>query len=167
MDNNNKTHIEKNLSEKSILVSREFSAPVSEVWRAHTEKELLDQWWGPAPWKAETKMMNFKPGGHWIYAMSGPENQKHWARMDYKTIEPNKRIEIEDSFSDENGNVNTSLPVSKGNITFSETTNGTKVEFKMHYATEEEVKKITEMGFEEGISTSYDQLEDLLKKEVV
>ena len=40
----NKTQVIKDLKEKSILVSREFNAPISDVWRAFTESELLDQW---------------------------------------------------------------------------------------------------------------------------
>lgn len=78
MNTNKKTQVIKDLKEKSILVSREFNAPVETVWRAYTESELLDQWWGPAPWRAETKFMNFSVGGYWLYAMVSPENQKHW-----------------------------------------------------------------------------------------
>ena len=41
--------IVKDLNEKSILVSREFEAPLADVWRAYTEPALLDQWWGTRP----------------------------------------------------------------------------------------------------------------------
>jgi uncharacterized protein YndB with AHSA1/START domain len=74
----NKTQIAKDFKQKSITVSREFDAPLASVWRAYTETELLDQWWGPAPWHAETKTMNFVPGGYWLYAMVSPDGQKHW-----------------------------------------------------------------------------------------
>jgi uncharacterized protein YndB with AHSA1/START domain len=48
-----KTSVEKDLKEKSILVSREFNAPLEKVWRAYTESQLLDMWWvdiGCMPW---------------------------------------------------------------------------------------------------------------------
>jgi len=160
----NKTQLTKDLNEKSILVSREFNAPLADVWRAYTESELLDQWWGPAPWRAETKSMNFTPGGYWLYAMVGPENEKHWARMNYTSINPRKSFHVEDLFCDENGNVNKELPVSKGQSVFTETANGTRVDFKLIYPTVEDLQKIVEMGFEEGISICNDQLEELLKK---
>ena len=54
MTTNHKTQVIKNLQEKSILVSRTFNAPLANVWRAYTESKFLDQWWGPAPWRAET-----------------------------------------------------------------------------------------------------------------
>ena len=85
--------IVKDLNEKSILVSREFEAPLADVWRAYTEAALLDQWWGPSPWRAETRQMNFKPGGYWLYAMVGPEGEKHWARMDYLAIDHHRSFE--------------------------------------------------------------------------
>lgn len=158
-----KTKVVKDLKEKSILVAREFDAPVNMVWRCYTEKELLDQWWGPQPWRAETKTMNFAPGGFWLYAMVGPEGEKHWGRMNYIAIEPQKHYDMEDVFCDENGNVNVGLPVSKGRIKFTPTATGTLVEFKTVYSSEEDVMKLVEMGFEAGITICMDQLAAILK----
>jgi uncharacterized protein YndB with AHSA1/START domain len=162
MTTNHKTLVIKNLQEKSILVSCTFNAPMANVWRAYTESEFLDQWWGPAPWRAETKSLDFKPGGHWLYAMIGPEGEKHWARMNYITIKPYEYFEMEDVFCDENGNTNANLPVSTGRMVFTETSNGTLVEYKMIYSMEEDVLKIIEMGFEEGITICLEQLQGLI-----
>lgn len=159
-----RTQVTKDLREKSILVSRVFNAPVEKVWQAHTDNEILDKWWGPSPWRAETKTMNFKAGGYWLYAMAGPENQKQWGRMNYLAIDQYKIIEIEDAFCDENGNLNNELPVSKGQIAFAKTDNGTRVEFKMKYPAVADLEKIIEMGFEQGITICHDQLESLLKE---
>ncbi|MCW3076159.1 MAG: activator of Hsp90 ATPase 1 family protein [Bacteroidetes bacterium] len=160
----NKTKVEKDLKKKSVLVSREFKAPLSKVWRAYTESKFLDQWWGPSPWRAETKTIDFKSGGYWLYAMVGPENEKHWGRMNYIAIDLHKSFAIEDAFCDENGNQNAGLPVSKGQIVFTEKSSGALVEFKMIYNTEEDIKKIIEMGFEQGITICMDQLEKLLEE---
>ena len=164
---NNKTEVIKNFKEKSIIVSREFDAPIEKVWQAYTDSQLLDQWWGPSPWRAETKRMNFKPGGHWLYAMVGPGGEKHWALMNYIAIDPLKGYDIEDAFCDEEGNLNSDLPVSRGRMSFSKTAYGTRVEFKMIYTTETDVQKIVEMGFEQGITMCLDQLEQLLKRQFV
>ena len=94
MATNSKTLVVKDLEEKTILVSRTFTAPLEKVWRAYTESELLEQWWAPKPWKAETKSMHFSVGGYWLYAMVGPENEKHWGRMDYTAITPHLSFEI-------------------------------------------------------------------------
>ena len=162
-----KNSIVKDLNERSITVSREFEAPLADVWKAYTESEYLDQWWGPAPWRAETKQMNFKPGGYWLYAMVGPQGEKHWARMDYLAIDHHKSFDVQDSFADENGNVNRELPVSKGRSSFTKTAKGTRVDFKLIYSTVEQLQKIVEMGFEQGITICMDQLEALFKKNFV
>ncbi len=85
-----KTKIIKDFAEKSILVSREFTAPVKTLWNSFTSSEVLDKWWGPLPWRAETKTIKFSPGGYWLYAMVGPENQRQWGRMkvDFKMVYP-------------------------------------------------------------------------------
>ncbi|TDE44936.1 SRPBCC domain-containing protein [Flavobacterium rhamnosiphilum] len=159
-----KTLVVKDLKEKSILVSRTFSAPLEKVWRAYTESELLEQWWAPQPWKAETKTMNFSVGGYWLYAMVGPENEKHWGRMDYTAITPHLSFEIKDSFCDEEGTINPSLPVSAGTIAFAKTESGTLVEFKMFYTSEKEIQTMIEMGFEQGITACLEQLETLFQE---
>lgn len=164
MTTQNKTKILKDLKEKSILVSREFNNPLENVWRAYTEKELLDQWWGPAPWRAETKSLDFSAGGFWLYAMVSPENQKHWGRMNYLFIQHHSYFDMEDFFCDENGTTNSHLPVSKGKIAFFRTNTGTRVDFKMIYPSEADIQKIVEMGFEQGITICLDQLENLFSK---
>lgn len=162
MTTNHKTRVTKNLQEKSILVSRILNAPLDHVWRAYTESEFLDQWWGPSPWRAETKSIDFKPGGYWLYAMVGPEGERHWGRMNYISIKPKEYFDIEDAFCDEDGNMNASLPVSRGRMAFTETAEGVLVEFSMRYATEEDVHKLIEMGFEQGITICLEQLQALL-----
>ena len=72
----------KDLKEKSILVSSILSDPLEKVWRGCTESELLEQWWARKSWKTETKTKHFSVGGHWLYAMVGPQNEKYWVRMD-------------------------------------------------------------------------------------
>lgn len=158
----NKTQVVKDLREKSIRVTREFDAPVELVWKAFTESKILDQWWGPAPWRAETKFQDFSVGGFWLYAMVSPENEKHWGRMNYLSIDTYKNFHLEDAFCDENGTMNSELPVSKGSNVFTATSTGTRVEFKMAYSTEEQLKQIIEMGFEQGITACLEQLNQLI-----
>ncbi|PKL85931.1 MAG: ATPase [Ignavibacteriae bacterium HGW-Ignavibacteriae-1] len=156
------TQVVKDLKEKTILVSREFNAPVELVWKAFTVSEILDQWWGPAPWRAETKFQDFSVGGFWHYAMVSPENEKHWGRMDYLSIDIFKNFHLEDAFCDENGTINPDFPISRGSMEFTTTEAGTRVDFKMSYSSAEQIQKIVEMGFEQGITACLEQLNQLI-----
>ncbi len=158
----NATQVFKDLKERTILVSREFDAPIEMVWKAFTEKEILDRWWGPSPWRAETKFQDFREGGYWLYAMIGPDNEKHWGRMNYIKINKHKNFELEDVFCDENGVLNEALPVSRGVNEFTELNGSTRVEFKMTYSSDEQIKMLVEMGFEQGITACFEQLNQLL-----
>ena len=77
---------------KTVFVDKEFAADLSLVWDAFTKKELLDQWWAPEPFQNKTKILDFREGGMWHYAMISPENKMHWNRFDYEKIEVQKKL---------------------------------------------------------------------------
>ena len=58
----------------TIYITREFAADLDLVWDAFTKAEILDQWVGPKPYRVQTKEMDFRVGGRWLYAMLSAEN---------------------------------------------------------------------------------------------
>jgi uncharacterized protein YndB with AHSA1/START domain len=145
-----------------VNVEREFAAPVDKVWAAWTQSELLDQWWAPRPWKARTKSQDFREGGSWLYAMVGPEGEEHWAKTDYKKIDPQKSFSAYDAFCDENGNINTEFARSLWTNTFSEAGNTTTVSVSIQYDKYEDIEVIMQMGFKEGFTMALGNLDELL-----
>src|SRR5690554_4024831 len=149
---------------KTIHVRREFSANRTRVWAAWTEAEMLDQWWGPKPWRAETKSMDFKEGGHWLYAMVGPEGEKHWGKVSYLSIKAEKSFTARDGFCDENGTMNPEFPQNLWENRFNEKDeNLTQVDILLSFDTLEDLEKIIEMGFQEGFTMGLHQLDELLR----
>lgn len=146
-----------------IKVERSFNAPIKLVWSAWTEAEILDQWWAPKPWAAQTKSMDFREGGHWHYAMVSPEGEKHWGKVEYLKIIPQKFFSALDGFSDENGNPNTTLPRNKWENNFSGQGEKTIVNILLSFNTLEDLEKIIEMGFKEGFTMGFNQLDEVLK----
>ncbi|WP_426292735.1 SRPBCC family protein [Dyadobacter endophyticus] len=147
-----------------INVEREFAAPVAKVWAAWTQSELLDQWWAPRPWKARTKSMDFSEGGSWLYAMLGPEGEEHWAKLDYKTINPQKSFSGIDAFCDENGKLNEEFARSTWTNTFTEADGSTTVSVVIQYDKYEDIEQIMQMGFKEGFTMALGNLDELLEK---
>lgn len=148
----------------TIFVMKIFDAKVEEVWDYFTNSELLDSWWAPKPWKCETQKMNFENSGTWNYAMVSPENEKHFAGIDYEEINPNRSIAWSDYFSDEKGIKNVEFPTTNWLIGFTGVEEGVKLTVNLHFASEKEMNAILEMGFEEGFKATLNQLEEILKK---
>ena len=149
---------------RQITVEREFAAPVKTVWNAWTNPEILDQWWAPKPWKAETKSMDFRVGGRWIYAMVGPDGERHWAVAEYKSIAPEKRFSLLDAFSDEEGNIKNDFPRMNWTNTFNPKNGSTVVTCVLKFDKLEDLEKIIEMGFKEGFQAAHENLDELLSK---
>ncbi len=151
---------------KRVLVTREFNGPLSTVWAAWTQPELLDQWWAPKPWKARTHSMNFTVGGTWRYAMVGPEGEEHWCRADYSAIVPQKEFKGLDAFTDPEGKINKDFPQSNWHVAFSGKGDTTVVSIVISYDTLEDLKKIQELGFQEGFTMAMENLDELLERNV-
>jgi len=158
----NKTVFTKDLANKKLHVTREFAAPVEKVWAAWTENDLLDKWWAPKPWKAITKSFDFTEGGIWLYCMAGPEGEKHWSRVEFKTIAPLPSFSATSVFCDEDGNTNNNAPAMHWFNKFFATETGTRVEAEITFDDVASLENIIAMGFEGGFSMGLGNLEELL-----
>lgn len=157
-----KTTFTRDEANARLTIERVFPAPQSRVWQAMTDPRLLDQWWAPKPWWAKTLHMDFRVGGHWLYSMNGPNGEQHFGRMNYLEIEPEHRFKSEDAFTDAAGNVNESLPRQRIDTRLIAEGERTKVVTVVEYASAEDMNRIFEMGFREGLTMAHDQLEALL-----
>lgn len=151
-----------NKENNTIKVKREFAAELSLVWDAYTKPEILDLWWAPKPWKARTKTMDFREGGHWHYAMVGPNGEEHWAWADFKNIEIRKKFTGLDAFADADGNINKEMPQSKWDASFTDKGNVTLVELYISYPDLAQLEATIQMGFKEGLSMAMEGLDELL-----
>src|SRR5215469_6412977 len=94
---------------RTVVITREFNAPVEKVWAAWTEADHIKQWWGPADFTAPHIELDFRVGGKYLYAMHGPAGTEYdidmWNTGTFQEIVPLKRIVYQDNFADERGNV--------------------------------------------------------------
>ena len=148
----------------TVKVERSFDAPLDLVWAAWTEAALLEQWWGPKPYRAETKSMDFKEGGRWLYAMVGPQGERHWGLKSFSKIEPRKSFTYRSFFCDENGSVSPAAAGSTWVNSFVESNGTTLVTNDILCDTLAHLEAQIKMGFKEGYSVGLDQLEELVAR---
>ena len=150
----------------TIHITREFAADLDLVWDAFTKAEILDQWMGPKPWRVQTKEMDFREGGRWLYTMVSPENVStgRWSLAEFVEIQPKSSFTTKNSFSDENGD-----PINSG-FTFSMTKNSfkagaekTTVQIEKKLASLAELEQFVAMGYKEGMAMVMSNLDEYLK----
>jgi uncharacterized protein YndB with AHSA1/START domain len=76
--------------ERTIRIERVFDAPRSRVWRAHSEPELLAQWWGRGN-EVDVERYEFVKGGHWRF-VEHADGETHGFEGRFREIEPEERI---------------------------------------------------------------------------
>lgn len=148
----------------TIHVKREFAASRELVWDAWTKPEILDQWWAPKPYRTETKSMDLREGGRWLYAMVSPKDEKHWCKADYKSVEDQKSLSWLDAFCDENGNANTTKPRTFWTNIFTEEDGVTTVNVTLKHDSLKDIETLIEMGFREGFTMALENLDELLER---
>ena len=83
-------------------IVRHFHSPRAVVWRAWTEAEQLQKWWGPAGCALEVLRFEFRPGGFFHYAMKFADAPAMWGRFNYREIAPGERLLWLNSFANAN-----------------------------------------------------------------
>lgn len=148
----------------TLTLRREFAAGRQLVWDCYTKSELLDQWFAPEGLTTKTKSMDFREGGHWIYAMIDPSGTEYWSRTDYLTVSPIDNYTALDAFCNDKGEINTDLPRAKWNVTFTDKGENTLVETVVTYNSLADLETVINMGMEEGMISTLAKLDKLLAK---
>ncbi|HLZ87478.1 MAG TPA: SRPBCC domain-containing protein [Puia sp.] len=156
----------KDFQSKKITVVREFDAPLDLVWKAWTDSAILDQWWAPRPWRAETKKMDFRAGGKWLYNMIGPDGNGAWCVVAFHKVDANRGFSSSAAFCDEAGNTNSDFPVMEWQSEFSQTGGVTTVRVEISFAKEADMQTIIAMRFLEGFAMGLGNLEEYLQAHV-
>lgn len=154
----------KDMENKKVSVVRLFDAPLEQVWKAWTTAEILDLWWAPKPYKAETGLMDFREGGQWLYCMVSPEGAKTWCRVDYHTIDAQKSITSVVVFCDEQGNENPDFPKVYWKKQFSQPDSSTtQVDVEISFDQTADMEMLLKMGFEGGFTAGLNNLDEYLE----
>lgn len=155
---------------RELVLERTFRAPREWVFRAFSEPEHLKHWWGPRGWTLTVCNIDFRPGGKWHYCMKCIDEQQgdfygmeSWGLGLYQEIEAPERIVYIDAFSDAEGNVVEGMAQCVSSLIFEEVENGTKVTNRSTYPTEEDLKQVMDMGMLQGITETWDRLDEHLR----
>lgn len=146
----------------ALKIWRGYTHPKAKIWNALTDPDILDRWWAPLPWKCDTKSHDFREGGHWHYAMRGPEGETHWAMAEYQKIKPGTSYTATDFFCDQDGKPNKDLPSSVWEVTLQDHGNEVQLVTTCTFENEAKLDENLNMGFLEGYEMGLNNLDQLL-----
>jgi uncharacterized protein YndB with AHSA1/START domain len=105
---------------------------------------------------------DFKPGGEATYYMTSPEGEKFHGWWEVIAVDPPRRLEVKDGFSDDTGKRNADMPAGRMVVTFDERDGKTVMEITSHFPSLDAMNQLLEMGQEEGMVQALGQIEAIL-----
>ena len=78
--------------DREIIITRTINAPRELVFSAFTDIRHVDKWWGPSGFRNETKSMDVRPGGDWLYIMHGPDGTDWENKVSYIEVKRPERL---------------------------------------------------------------------------
>lgn len=88
-----------------FVITRVVNAPRDLVWKAWTQAEHLQHWWGPKGSKIEVKTLDLRPGGVFHYAMRYSTGAVMWGRFTFQDIVAPERLVFLNGFANEAGEI--------------------------------------------------------------
>lgn len=150
--------------EDEITFSKLFNAPRQLVFDMFCKPEHLTQWWGPKDWKVSDCVIDFRPGGHWSYRLNGANSQKIWVKAVYQEIIEPELIVYTDGFVDPEGNPTAGLPQGITTVKFTDQDGKTRLTSHVAYVSAQDLTRAQTLGMVEGVTQSWDFLEEQLQR---
>jgi uncharacterized protein YndB with AHSA1/START domain len=86
-------------------IKRQFKLPRAAVWKAWSDPQQLQRWWGPQGCSIEVVRFEFRPGGFFHYAMKFGNAPTLWGRFMYREIAAPAQLVWLNSFANERGGI--------------------------------------------------------------
>lgn len=146
------------IAARTVVITRELNAPARIVFEAMSKPEHVIKWFGPVGWPLTKCEMDFRVGGKFSFAMTGPSGEQNTPfGGTYREIVPGKRIVYDNGFEIEGAGrmVHT--------ITLEEKGGKTLLTFSTLFDTVAMRNEHVGVGFVVGVNSGFDQLNDLVE----
>ncbi len=141
--------------ETQVVVKRRFSAYPEEVYRAHMDPKLIQQWMlGPDGWTMPVCINEQKVGGKIRYEWSNGKGGGFYLTGEFVELEPPRRI-----VHIERMHMPDPTPDNRIETTFEADGNGTIMTMRMTLPDAETRKAMLATGMEHGMEAGYARLE--------
>ena len=145
------------IADREVVVTRTYDVPARLLFEAWSKPEHLVKWFGPVGWPLTLCEVDFRMGGRFRFAMTGPSGQQNTPfGGEYLEIVPNRKIVFDNAFE---------APGAEKmimTITFDEKGGKTLLTFHTLFASVAMKKAHVDGGFVQGTGSGLDQLTDVV-----
>lgn len=134
-----------------IVSSRVFAHPASVVFAAFVDDRQLAQWWGPTGFTNTFQEFDPQPGGRWLFTMHGPNGTDYANESQFLEVVAPRRIVFR----------HLSPPEFRMTITLADEHEGTRVTWRMQFATARRCEKVKRYAVDAN-EQNFDRLAALL-----
>lgn len=141
---------------REVVITRVFDLPARFLFEAWSKPQHVRQWFGPKGWPITLCEIDFRVGGHFRFAMTGPDGKQNTPfGGEYLEIVPNRRIVYDNAFE---------LPGAETmivTVSFNEKQGKTTLTIHTLFASVAMFNEHVGGGFVEGVGSGLDQLADV------
>jgi len=141
------------VSERELVIERVFDVPRRILFKAYADPQYVRQWFGPPGYPLTLCEMNFRVGGRYRYAMTGPDGKQNTPfGGEYLAIVPDSKIVYTNTF--EEAGAQTMVFT----FSFDESEGKTTLTLHVLFASAAMKKLHVGHGFEQGMGAGFEQL---------
>jgi uncharacterized protein YndB with AHSA1/START domain len=144
-------------SDLEIRMERLFAAPRELVWKANTEAQHLEKWWGQGHTMIIDKL-DLRVGGAWRFIQRMPDGTEYAFRGEFKVVTPPEVLAFTFEFELMAGHVLLQT------LRFEDVQGGTKIIAVASFDSKADRDGMLKSGMEAGATESYERLEELLEQ---
>ena len=152
----NPTTITAKPGELYLDIERVIDAPVAQVFRAYTEKDLISKWLGPRGYVMEISAFEPKDGGNWAFTHVTPDGGRFGFRGSFHSVTTNERIIQTFEYLGVEGHV------SLESLVFEDLGDKTRLHGHAVYQSVEDRDGMIANGMERGVVEGFEQLDELV-----
>jgi uncharacterized protein YndB with AHSA1/START domain len=145
-------------SQREVIITRVYDAPARLLFEAYSKCEHVKNWFGPKGWPVTLCEMDFRVGGSFRFAMTGPSGKQNTPfGGEYREIVSNRKIVYDNGFETKGAG---RMLVT---VTFDEGKDG-KTKLTIHTLFQSIAMRNSHVsrGFEQGTNSGLDQLGELV-----
>lgn len=152
------------VEENKIIFTRDFNTTAQNIFKAYTDRALFEQWFHPQGAKTEVFKFNVQTGGHAFFAIRAAQGTSYTV-TNYNEVKEPTLIDYYDYFADKDGNIDEKMAGMHNIIHIEENSKGlTTIKSIAELPDPKAAQQLLDMGVEEGMNSTFDNLETLLTK---